>query len=308
MKKEKENYQKFCVNNNNDSNNNNFNNNNNNNNNNKNIKKNYDSNFCKNFKNLNIFEKEYMCFFVIFLSILTGIFITILFGYHIYFTCRNMTTYSNLKMGIIFILFGNPFSLKNWKKNVKRTLCSKYKKKVDFQALVYTNYEKSEKTFSITDSFSLFKKDFSNKLFINKNFSLKNDSYYSNQINKFNNNNNKIYYSMFTNHSISNSKILKINSIKKNNTIITYNLNNYFKDNNFIKNIYGIDRISTIKKIKYIKNNISFKSSKNISSNKLSNSQISIKHIKTINKKRNENQLNNSNNLNLISDNTNEFE
>ena len=304
LKKEKENYQKFCVNNKNESNNNNFNNNNNN----KDIKKKYDINFCKNFKNLNVFEKEYMCFFVILLSILTGIFITILFGYHIYFTCRNMTTYSNLKMGVIFILFGNPFSLNNWKKNVKRTLCSKYKKKVDFQALVYTNYEKSEKTFSITDSFSLFKKDLSNKLFINKNCSLKDDSCYSNQINKFKNNNNQIYYSMFTNHSISNSKILKINSIKKNNTIITYNLNNYFKDNNLIKNIYGIDRISTIKKIKYIKNNISFKSSKNISSNKLSNSQISIKHTKTINKKRNENQLNNSNNLNLISNNTNEFE
>ena len=279
MKKEKENYQKFCVNNKNDSNNNNK----------KDINKNYDTNFCKNFKNLNIFEKEYMCFFVIFLSILTGIFITILFGYHIYFTCRNMTTYSNLKMGVIFILFGNPFSLKNWKKNIKRTLCFKYKKKVDFQALVYTKCEKYEKTFSITDSFSLFKKDLSNKLFINKNYSLKDDSCYSNQINKFKNNNNQIYYSMFTNHSISNSKILKINSIKKNNTIITYNLNNYFKDNNLIKNIYGIDRLSTIKKIKYIKNNISFKSSKNISSNKLSNSQISIKHIKTINKKRNEN-------------------
>jgi hypothetical protein len=305
LKKEKENYQKFCVNNKNDNNNNNFNNNNNNNNN-KDIKKNYDINFCKNFKNLNIFEKEYMCFFVILLSILTGIFITILFGYHIYFTCRNMTTYSNLKMGIIFILFGNPFSLNNWKKNVKRTLCSKYKKKVDFQALVYINYEKNEKTFSITDSFSLFKKDLSNKLFINKNLSSKNDSFYSNQMNKFNNN-NKIYYSMFTNHSISNSKILKINSIKKNNTIITYNFNNYFKDNNFIKNIYGIDRISTIKKIKS-KNNNSFKSSKDISSNKFSNSQISIKHLKTFNKKRNENQLNNSNNFNLISNITNEFE
>ena len=334
LKKEKENYQKFCINNNNNNNYNhnnnfsNFNNNNNNNNNNfnninnnnnfnninnnkNNNNNNYDSNkFCKNYKNLNFFEKEYMTLIIIFLSILTGIFITILFGYHIYFTCRNMSTYSNIKMGVIFLLFGNPFSLKNWKKNIKRTLCVKYKKKVDFQALVYTNSEKSEilKTFSIKDSFSLIKNEYSNKLLLNKNQSLKNKSYYSNQLIKKINKNNQLYFTMFSNHSISNSKIIRFNSIKKNNSIITYN-------DKYYKNINETDKIPNKKISKYFKYPKKFSSNKNNNkyfpyykcNEKFSNLKINIKHTKTIDNKGNESQLsylNNNSNIN----NTNELE
>jgi len=239
LKKEKENYQKYCINNK-DNNFNNYNNdfNNNNNNNNGNNDNNYElNNFCKNYKNSNFLEKEYMTLIIIFLSFLTGLFITILFGYHIYFTCRNMTTYSNIKMGVIFILFGNPFSLKNWKKNVKRTLCVKYKKKVNFQALVYINSEKSEilKTFSNKDSFCLIKNEYSNKLLLNKNQSLKNNTPYSNQLFKKLNNNNQLHFTIFSNHSISNSNIMRFNSIKKLNTIVTYN-NKYPKNFTFYEN------------------------------------------------------------------------
>jgi hypothetical protein len=47
-----------------------------------------------------------------------------------------MTTYSNLKMKDTFILFGNPFSRKNCKKNCFLTLCKKYHKRIDFKAQI----------------------------------------------------------------------------------------------------------------------------------------------------------------------------
>ena len=79
-----------------------------------------------------IFNKNLISIYIVILSVLTMLFITTLLIYHIKFTCRNMSTYSNLKMKDTFILFGNPFSRKNCKKNCYFTLFKKYVKRIDF--------------------------------------------------------------------------------------------------------------------------------------------------------------------------------
>ena len=79
-----------------------------------------------------IFEKKYIPIYIALLSVLTMLFITTLLIYHIKFTCRNMSTYANLKMKDTFILFGNPFSRMNWYKNCFLTLFKKYIKRIDF--------------------------------------------------------------------------------------------------------------------------------------------------------------------------------
>ena len=83
-----------------------------------------------------IFKKKFVSIYIVALSIATLIFITTLFYYHIKFTTRNISTYVNLKMKEIFILFGNPFSRKNCKKNCFLTLCKKYHKRIDFKAQI----------------------------------------------------------------------------------------------------------------------------------------------------------------------------
>jgi hypothetical protein len=113
---------------------------------------------------------------------------------------------------------------------------------------------------------------------------------------------------MFSNHLISNSKIIRFNSIKKNNSIITYN-------DKYYKNINETDKIPNKKISKYFKYPKKFSSNKNNNkyfpyykcNEKFSNLKINIKHIKTIDNKGNESQLsylNNNSNIN----NTNEFE
>ena len=52
-----------------------------------------------------------------------------------------MTTYSNLKMKDTFILFGNPFSRKNCKKNCYLTLFKKYIKRIDFTVKIKPSKE-----------------------------------------------------------------------------------------------------------------------------------------------------------------------
>ena len=52
-----------------------------------------------------------------------------------------MTTYSNLKMKDTFILFGNPFSRKNCKKNCYLTLFKKYIKRIDFTVKINPSKE-----------------------------------------------------------------------------------------------------------------------------------------------------------------------
>ena len=79
------------------------------------------------------------------------LFITTLLVYHIKFTCRNMSTYSNLKMKDVFILFGNPFSRKNCKKNCYLTLFKKYKKRIDF-TLKIQKAKESDSLVSINSS------------------------------------------------------------------------------------------------------------------------------------------------------------
>ena len=83
-----------------------------------------------------IFHKKLIPIYIVILSVLTMLFITTLFIYHARFTCRNMSTYSNLKMKDTFILFGNPFSRKNCKKNCYLTLFKKYFKRIDFTAKI----------------------------------------------------------------------------------------------------------------------------------------------------------------------------
>lgn len=46
-----------------------------------------------------------------------------------------MSTYSNIKMGEIFVVYGNPFSRKNCLKNIRQVLCVKYVKRVNFTSL-----------------------------------------------------------------------------------------------------------------------------------------------------------------------------
>jgi len=80
-----------------------------------------------------IIKNEFMSFIIIILSIIICCFITTLLIYHLYFCCRNMTTYSNIKMGEIFVFYNNPFSRKNCRKNIYQTLIKKYYKKVCFE-------------------------------------------------------------------------------------------------------------------------------------------------------------------------------
>ena len=83
-----------------------------------------------------IFKKKFVSIYIIVLSVATMLFITTLFFYHIKFTSRNISTYANLKMKEVFILFGNPFSRKNCKKNCYLTLCQKYHKRINFKAKI----------------------------------------------------------------------------------------------------------------------------------------------------------------------------
>jgi len=83
-----------------------------------------------------IFKKKFISIYIIILSFATMLFITTLFFYHVKFTSRNISTYANLKMKDVFILFGNPFSRKNCKKNCYLTLCQKYHKRINFKAKI----------------------------------------------------------------------------------------------------------------------------------------------------------------------------
>ena len=98
-----------------------------------------------------IFHRKLIPIYIVILSVLTMLFITTLLIYHIKFTCRNMSTYSNLKMKDTFILFGNPFSRKNCKKNCYLTLFKKYFKRIDFTVKIKPSKE-SDSLISINKS------------------------------------------------------------------------------------------------------------------------------------------------------------
>ena len=113
-----------------------------------------------------------------------------------------MSTYANIKMGEIFVIYGNPFSRKNWKKNIKQVLCIKYYKRVNFTSYLIYNSNVSNviplKHFK--DSLSLINNN-SHQFYLNKIFVESHQKKLSNQtlqeketINNFNkfkiNNNN----------------------------------------------------------------------------------------------------------------------
>ena len=113
-----------------------------------------------------------------------------------------MSTYANIKMGEIFVIYGNPFSRKNWKKNIKQVLCVKYYKRVNFTSYFIYNSNMSNviplKHFK--DSLSLINNN-SHQFYLNKIFVESHQKKLSNQtlqeketINNFNkfkiNNNN----------------------------------------------------------------------------------------------------------------------
>ena len=98
-----------------------------------------------------IFNKKLISIYIVILSVLTMLFITTLLIYHIKFTCRNMSTYSNLKMKDTFILFGNPFSRRNCKKNCYLTLFKKYFKRIDFTTNI-KRVKESDSLISINSS------------------------------------------------------------------------------------------------------------------------------------------------------------
>ena len=82
-----------------------------------------------------------------------------------------MSTYANIKMGEIFVIYGNPFSRKNWKKNLKQVLCVKYYKRVNFTSFLMYNSNNTNliplKHFK--DSLSLINNN-SHQLYLNKIF------------------------------------------------------------------------------------------------------------------------------------------
>ena len=123
-----------------------------------------------------IFKKKYVSIYIIIMSFLTLLFITTLFVYHVKFISRNISTYAQLKMKEVFILFGNPFSRKNCKKNCYLTLCQKYHKRINFKAM--------------SDLKSLDEKDNDSPSFVSINNSNINENNKSNLSNNENDNNN----------------------------------------------------------------------------------------------------------------------
>ena len=81
---------------------------------------------------ISVFAREYMALVVVVLSCLTAVFVTTLYFYHTYFASRNMSTYANLKMNEVFILFANPFSRRNCRKNMYEMFVRRYQKRIDF--------------------------------------------------------------------------------------------------------------------------------------------------------------------------------
>ena len=92
------------------------------------------------------------------------------------FISRNISTYAQLKMKEVFILFGNPFSRKNCKKNCYLTLCQKYHKRINFKAM--------------SDLKSLDEKDNDSPSFVSIDNSNINENNKSNLSNNENDNNN----------------------------------------------------------------------------------------------------------------------
>lgn len=119
---------------------------------------------------------------------------------------RNMSTYSNVKMGETFAIYGNPFSRHNCFKNLNQVLCIPYTKKIDFTAVVkYIPGITDQEPPNLKDSLRIM----SNKIQIqiqSNEFELNQKSPFSHQLNLQTNKN-----------SLSINNKLKSNEDKKNN-------------------------------------------------------------------------------------------
>lgn len=117
---------------------------------------------------------------------------------------RNMSTYSNVKMGEIFAIYGNPFSRRNCYKNFTQVLCIPYTKKIDFTAVIkYIPGGRDQEPQNLKDTLQIM----TNKIQIqSKQFDLGKKTTLNNPINIQTNMN-----SMFIDHKV------KSNEEKRNN-------------------------------------------------------------------------------------------
>ena len=274
-----------------------------------------------------IFFNDFMCFIIIILSIIICCFITTLLIYHLYFCCRNMTTYSNIKMGEIFIFYNNPFSRNNCKKNIYQTLIKKYYKKVSFEENIVIH--KKINKISDNNNLNVIKKNSPiiknvSSVYNPMNDSIKNVSVFkllnnkNNYLkkNEINNNNNKNIFNFSEDEDEDNIIIDRYNTIinKTNN-----NNNNYLnssltmENSNYgtkqFNNIYNISNNLTNKN-KYNNNILSRKEStinmvlyaNNYSLTNNNNNNNNINNKNNNNKNNKNNNINNNNNNNNILD------
>ena len=134
-----------------------------------------------------------------------------------------MSTYANVKMGEIFAIYGNPFSRKNWKKNIKQSLYVKYYKRINFSDMIYIEKKNN---------------------YINNN----NNNFYLNQNSSLimNTSNSQIIpLRMDVNENLRNKslgnnlKIIKFSSLNKNDFINKNKIVIQNKQNNYYPNIYN---------------------------------------------------------------------
>ena len=223
--------------------------------------------YIKNNNKKLILFNEYMCYIIIILSIIICCFITTLLVYHLYFCCRNMTTYSNIKMGEIFIFYNNPFSRHNCKKNIYQTLIKKYYKKVSFEE--YIVIQKKINKIDNNNNLNVIKKNSPviknvSSVYIPMNDSMKNVSVFkllnnkNNNLKNNNNNNNKNIFNFSDEEDEDNVIIDKYNTIinKTNN-----NNNNYLNSSLTMENSnYGNKQFNGVH---IISNNLTIKNKYN---------------------------------------------
>ena len=263
--------------------------------------------YIKNNNKKLILFNEYMCYIIIILSIIICCFITTLLVYHLYFCCRNMTTYSNIKMGEIFIFYNNPFSRHNCKKNIYQTLIKKYYKKVSFEE--YIVIQKKINKIDNNNNLNVIKKNSPviknvSSVYIPMNDSMKNVSVFkllNNKNNnlKNNNNNNKNIFNFSDEEDEDNVIIDKYNTIinKTNNN----NNNNYLNSSLTMENSnYGNKQFNGVHNIS---NNLTIKNKYN--NNILSRKESTINMVLysnnyslTNNNNNNKNDNNNNKNNN----------
>ena len=146
-----------------------------------------------------------------------------------------MSTYSNIKMGEIFVIYGNPFSRKNWRKNIKQALCIKYYKRVNFTSNFAYNTSSNLNLLPLKhlkDSLSLINNNNNSQFNFHKINIENKKKTFQEKDNFFNITKNKNYFQRnFTlNHDTLNQKFQLINDISKSSSDI---FKNHLKLNQF---------------------------------------------------------------------------